>query len=66
MSSDGEMKMSVKLMICQTIRWLFIRVTGILAFSCRKCLSSFISRNMCRAIAGVLKGSASFFTATVR
>ena len=65
MSSRGEMKMSLKLMICSALEfflggpWL-----ELLTFSCRRCFRSFNSRYVRLDRTGVLKGFMIFLTAT--
>lgn len=79
MSSDGEIKMSLREMICQcesdvlhrvttsiahTLKHTTTRDLELLTFSCRRCLSSFNSRYVLLASTGVENGFMIFFIAT--
>ena len=71
MSSSGEMKMSLRLMICRgpSFRRQMDHLRPHeqeppLTFSCRRCFKSFSSRYVRFESTGVLKGLTIFFTAT--
>lgn len=65
MSSSGEMKMSLKLMICHPSESpCHSRRCQVPTFSCLKCFSSFSSRYVRFERTGVLKGFMIFFMAT--
>ena len=65
MSSSGEMKMSLKLMICHPSESpCHSRRCQVPTFSCLKCFSSFSSRYVRLASTGVLKGFMIFLMAT--